>query len=124
MKWSLEKKFTFEAAHFLPHHDGKCKRVHGHSWVGWLRVEGKALKSSGPKVGMLLDYSALKSWLNPLVDTYLDHHFLNNTLPGENPTSEQVARWVHHRLSGLVPKSFRYWVTIEETCSSRCTYGP
>jgi 6-pyruvoyltetrahydropterin/6-carboxytetrahydropterin synthase len=34
------KEFRFEAAHRLPHHDGKCRRLHGrHSWVGRVYVE-------------------------------------------------------------------------------------
>ncbi|NES98612.1 MAG: 6-carboxytetrahydropterin synthase QueD, partial [Desertifilum sp. SIO1I2] len=37
-EWIIYKEFRFEAAHHLPHHDGKCRRLHGHSWVGRVQV--------------------------------------------------------------------------------------
>jgi 6-pyruvoyltetrahydropterin/6-carboxytetrahydropterin synthase len=55
-----------------------------------------------------------------MVEAHLDHHLLNESLDIESPTSEAVARWVyrHLRARGL-PLSA---VTIEETCTSVCTY--
>jgi 6-pyruvoyltetrahydropterin/6-carboxytetrahydropterin synthase len=121
-RWTLAKKFTFEAAHYLPHHDGKCRRLHGHSWVGYVYCQGSALQTEGSKQGMVLDYSTLKQYLNPLVDDYLDHHYLNDTTGIESPTSEQIAQWIYDRLQeaglpGLVA------VRIDETCTSRCVYS-
>jgi 6-pyruvoyltetrahydropterin/6-carboxytetrahydropterin synthase len=118
--FSLKKRFTFEAAHFLPHHDGKCKRLHGHSWVGWVEVEGKALQDSGPESGMVIDFGRLSCALKPLLDGFLDHHLLNETLGLVSPTAEAIARWVFEQLrEGGLPISS---VTIEETCTSVCTY--
>jgi 6-pyruvoyltetrahydropterin/6-carboxytetrahydropterin synthase len=122
--WVLEKKFTFEAAHKLPNHDGKCARLHGHSWVGVVRVVGTALKKVGPKSGMVMDYASIKSVLQPIIDEYLDHRYLNETLGKdadiENPTSEEIARWLYEKLWGIIPGVES--VTIEETCTSSCTY--
>jgi 6-pyruvoyltetrahydropterin/6-carboxytetrahydropterin synthase len=121
--WTLRKKFTFEAAHFLPDHDGKCQRMHGHSWVGWAVLEGETLQLRGPKAGMLVDYGDVSVVLKPMVDTYLDHYLLNDSLPGlKNPTSENVAKWVFNFLS---PKlALLRAVEIEETCTSACIYRP
>ena len=118
--FSLKKRFTFEAAHFLPHHDGKCKRLHGHSWVGWVEVQGNELRDSGPESGMVLDFGHLSCAVKPMVESFLDHHLLNETLGLESPTSEAIARWVfdHLRVGGLPITA----VTIEETCTSVCTY--
>lgn len=118
--YTLRKRFTFEAAHYLPHHLGKCQRLHGHSWVGWVEVEGTELQQSGPQSGMLLDYECLAQALRPLVDDQLDHYLLNDSLGMESPTSEAIAQWVFCRLreEGLPVSA----VTIEETCTSVCTY--
>ena len=48
----LEKEFSFEASHQLPLHDGKCARLHGHSWKGRIIIEGEELATTGPKSGM------------------------------------------------------------------------
>ena len=37
----IGKTFTFEAAHWLPHHPGKCWKLHGHTWT--VEVELKFL---------------------------------------------------------------------------------
>lgn len=120
--WTISKQFKFEAAHYLPHHDGQCQRLHGHSWVGYVYLSGKSLHSTGPKRGMVIDFSDVKTVLKPLVDGYLDHWFLNETTGLENPTSESIAQWIYDRLkpdlSALVA------VRIDETCTSSCIYAP
>lgn len=123
MKWTLAKEFKFEAAHYLPHHDGACRRLHGHSWVGWVYCQGDRLETDGAKQGMVIDYSDIKRYLKPLVDNYLDHHYLNETTGLPNPTSEALAQWIFDKLQevglpGLVA------VEIQETCTSRCIFTP
>ena len=117
----LHKDFRFEAAHQLVQHDGKCARMHGHSFRGTLIVAGPALKTTGPKTGMLIDYGDLSVALQPILEHNLDHHCLNQTLP-VYPTSENIARWVYEAL--VVPLPALVGVTIEETCTARCTYFP
>jgi len=117
----LSKMFRFEAAHFLPHHDGKCRRMHGHSWQATIVCEGYHLKHEGPKQGMLLDYGEISDAMEPIVDGALDHHLLNDTV-NANPTSEVVAVWIYFRLRDKLPGL--KGVIIEETCTSRCEYFP
>lgn len=83
-------------------------------------VAGAYLQESGPRSGMLVDYADISAAVKPLVEQYLDHHYLNETLPLANPTSECIARWVYERLSGM---GYLQGVEIEETCTSRCYYG-
>lgn len=118
--FTIRKRFTFEAAHALPRHQGKCRRMHGHSWVGWVEVEGDRLQESGPSAGMVMDFGDIAAAVAPMVEEHLDHYVLNESLDMESPTSEAVAQWVyrHLRARGL-PLSA---VTIEETCTSVCTY--
>lgn len=119
--WRIEKDFAFEAAHMLPRHDGKCKKLHGHSFKGRVGIASNGLVATGPKVGMVMDYSDIKTVLEPFVDTYLDHCYLNESTGLENPTSEELARWIYlyllDKLPGLV------YVTVFETCTSSCRYS-
>lgn len=122
----LEKKFRFEAAHRLPNHDGKCRRLHGHSWVGTVIVEAPHVRGSGPKDGMVVDFADLSALLRPLVEDYLDHHYLNESLEMASPTSERVAEWVFRRLGPVIHDPGRavrlVAVRIEETCTSAAEY--
>jgi 6-pyruvoyltetrahydropterin/6-carboxytetrahydropterin synthase len=120
--WTLEKAFSFEASHRLPHHGGKCSRLHGHSWKGRLVCSGDVLATEGSSAGMLVDYGTMSRAIEGIVETHLDHHHLNDTLELENPTSEEVARWIYQRVKAHLPTLVA--VIVEETCTSRCTYAP
>ena len=121
LRWTLTKEFTFEASHRLPRHDGKCARLHGHSWKMLVEVESPALCESGPKSGMVMDFGDIKAAVASLVESHLDHHYLNDTLELESPTSEKVAQWVFQAILPKLPNLRA--VTINETCTSACRYG-
>ena len=116
----LRKQFRFQASHKLPGHDGKCARLHGHSWIGYIEIQGEELIEGGAKAGMLLDYGDIGAVVKPIVDDYLDHWHLNDSTGLENPTSEEIARWMFEKLAVLSPIA----IIIEETCTSRCEYRP
>lgn len=125
-RWALEKQFKFEASHVLPNQGGKCARLHGHSWVMWVRVGGVALESHGEAAGMLMDFGELKQHIQPLVDSHLDHYHLNSTTGLPNPTSEALAEWLYDRIHTVLPMrpGVRLLsVRVEETCTSACTYS-
>ena len=114
------KEFTFEAAHRLPNVPAghKCARLHGHSF----RVEVHVQGSVDPSLGWVMDFGDIKTAFAPL-DKTLDHNYLNE-IPGlENPTSENLARWVWERLVVTLPGLSS--VVVRETCTSGCVYrGP
>lgn len=134
----LRKTFRFEASHILPRHPGKCHRLHGHSWVLHVYVEGEV----NPETGFVLDYALISEAVKPLVEA-LDHRHLGQwdsdpndahlakldwliDLPEENevpnlplnfyPSSENLAMWVGTQLKDL------NWskIALEETCTSHC----
>jgi 6-pyruvoyltetrahydropterin/6-carboxytetrahydropterin synthase len=117
MKTTIFKDFCFEAAHYLPYvsKEHKCRRLHGHSFLVRLEVEDKVQD----KTGWIMDYADLKLIFQPIYNR-LDHHFLNE-IPGlENPTSENLARWIWIQLKpNLLTLSA---VVIQETCTSGCIY--
>jgi len=120
-EWLIYKEFRFEAAHQLPHHDGKCRRLHGHSWIGRVYVKGNKLIEDGSKQGMLLDFDDIKKYLQPILTDFLDHHYLNETTGLLNPTSEAIAKWVFEKLEASSLPGL-YSVEIQETCTSGAQY--
>jgi 6-pyruvoyltetrahydropterin/6-carboxytetrahydropterin synthase len=113
----LFREFTIEAAHRLPNvpPGHKCARLHGHSFRIEVHVRGEV----DPHTGWVMDFAEVKSAFQPLFDR-LDHHYLNEVPGLENPTSENLARWVWTELRQRLPNLHR--VVIRETCTSGCVY--
>ena len=112
------KEFRFEAAHRLPNvPDGhKCARLHGHSFLIKVEVEGTV----GTDSGWVMDFSKIADAFNPIL-ARLDHHYLNE-IPGlENPTSEVLARWIWSELHPQLTELST--IEIRETCTSGCIYN-
>ena len=59
----------FSACHFIPRHE-KCSRLHGHSYIVRLRLEGDIGEE-----GMIMDFVVLKKKLREIIDE-LDHKTL------------------------------------------------
>ncbi|AKQ70774.1 6-carboxytetrahydropterin synthase [Myxococcus hansupus] len=111
------KEFTFEAAHRLPNvpPGHKCSRLHGHSY----RVEVHVRGPVGEQSGWVMDFSDIKESFEP-VRLKLDHYYLNEIEGLENPTSENLSRWIWKRLRPGLPLLSR--VVVRETCTSGCIY--
>src|SRR3954454_24686769 len=111
------REFTFEAAHRLPHvPDGhKCGRLHGHSY----RVEVHICGDVDHLTGMVLDFADIKAAFQPLQDR-LDHYYLNEVEGLDNPTSENLARWIWDHLKPALPLLSA--IVVYETCTSVCEY--
>ena len=109
--------FQVEAAHHLPHVPAghKCARIHGHSFRIEIQVSGEV----GEHSGWVMDFADLRAVFQPLYDQ-LDHHYLNEIEGLENPTSENLARWIWDQLRPSLPLLSK--VCINETCTSGCIY--
>lgn len=98
----IRKQFRFEAAHVLPHHLGKCGRLHGHSYRFEVVLDGP-LQTTGPAQGMVFDFDEISTVVKPAIVERLDHASLNDLMP--NPTAEHIALWIwkelEPRLRGL-----------------------
>ena len=111
------RKFSFDSAHSLPNvpEDHKCRRLHGHTFHVEVRVTGPV----GETTGWVMDFADLRRAFQPLYDQ-LDHHCLNDIDGLENPTSENLARWIWQKLKPELPQLSA--VEIRETCTSGCIY--
>jgi 6-pyruvoyltetrahydropterin/6-carboxytetrahydropterin synthase len=113
----IYKEFHFEAAHRLPNvpEGHKCARLHGHSFHVRLTLAGDV----DAHAGWVMDFADVKKVFSPLHDQ-LDHRYLNDIEGLENPTSENIARWIWQRLARDLPQLSS--VEIRETCTSGCVY--
>ena len=111
------KAFTLESAHRLPNVSAghKCARVHGHSFRVEIHVQGPV----DAHLGWVMDFADLKAAFQPLYQQ-LDHHYLNDVPGLENPTSENLARWIWQRLRPSLPQLSA--VVVHETCTSGARY--
>jgi 6-pyruvoyltetrahydropterin/6-carboxytetrahydropterin synthase len=115
----VAKSFTFEAAHRLQNHDGKCRGLHGHSYQVEVEVGGPSLVQAGSMQGMVVDFGVLSGWWRVL-ETSLDHCTLLeysdplvNVLVGyarvtqfkNPPTAEHLAHYVREDLQANLSKS-------------------
>lgn len=137
---TVTKEFKFEAAHRLLNYEGKCKNLHGHSWVVYLKV---GLKSSElNKIGMVFDFGdfkPMKEWIDQSLDHSLiisneDEELLDFNLSrghstfvtNGNPTSEVLTEIIFNYALHLLklPSHLELIeVRIKETCTSEASYG-
>lgn len=126
MKIYISKRVTFESAHFLPLHKGKCKNLHGHRWELVVQVYSDSTELID---GMVMDYTELKEILQTSVINIFDHKCLNDILPREmNPTSENIAHFIYNVLTDLLYQVTKgrvklSKVILKETENSECLIG-
>lgn len=116
---TVGKQFTFHAAHQLPHHNGQCRDLHGHTYKLEVAVTGKVSDPDGASdEGMVIDFADIKAVYKEYIEPLVEHKFLNDTLFNHVPTTliednegdppvagavlpcalttcENIARWIH-----------------------------
>lgn len=113
------QRFHFDMAHRLMKHEGKCRFLHGHSYVAEVEFQTVDLNDSQ----MALDFAEVKRIAGEWIDRFWDHSVLLNkedpllkgicdTLPEMlsrvqtvegDPTAENMAR----RLAGVIQERIK-----------------
>lgn len=101
--YELTIRTRFAAAHLLRDYDGPCARLHGHTWQVEAVFQGRRLDQNG----MLVDFKELKNCVHQVI-AELDHQNLNSLEAFKehgvnNPTAENLARYIYHRLQSIFP---------------------
>ena len=121
---TIQKTVSFDAAHFLPRHDGKCRGLHGHTYSVTAIVSGRII-NTGPKTGLIMDYHDLGDIMKKHIGV-LDHRVLNDIF--ENPTSELMAVELYKLMAPEVMAEScdrrLVAVRVSETPSSTAEYRP
>jgi len=113
----IYKVFKFDAAHHLTCVSAghKCAKLHGHSFRVEIHLRGPA----DSRTGWVMDFADITAAFEPILDQ-LDHKNLNN-IPGlENPTSENLCRWIWQRLQSALPQLCK--IIVQESPESGCIY--
>jgi len=121
--WTLNTEFTFDSAHFIEGYDGKCGRMHGHTYR--VRIAAKSHKLNPSKYldspDMVCDFKELKWAARDRDKGGLDHSVLNEQLPMLT-TAERIAEYIHKETSKRIPDGIELKVTIWETDNSWVEY--
>ena len=121
---NITKQFTFDSAHQLVGHNGKCANLHGHTYKLEIELCGVAETEEGSSQGMVVDFSDVKAVAKPLISK-MDHAAL---LQGNEPilnaidtkriifgfrtTAENMAKFIFIALATKLPVSkIRLWET-------------
>ncbi len=133
----LTRRFTFDAAHRIVGHPGKCSYLHGHTYHLEVPVRATRLNS----LGMDIDFDDLRTLVRKAVLDRWDHAtLLAETDPlvyaiagvqadrpekvvcfKDNPTAESLTRQAWEAIRPVLPANLQLFrVKIEETsqCSS------
>ena len=115
---SVTKTFEFEAAHRLPHYEGPCQNIHGHSYKLEVEISG-LVQYKGGEEGMIVDFVFLKQIVKERVVDKLDHKYLNDILP--TPTAENLVLWIYDQIMGWpflnqAVARIRLWETSTSYC--------
>lgn len=117
---TIAKRFTFDAAHFLPTvPDGhKCRRMHGHTYEVEFQFSGTTA-DNGFCAG--IDYADIATaWAK--IHAVIDHRELNQ-IPGlEVPSTENLVVWIITALYVLDPNLGDYLraVKVSESSTTWC----
>ena len=90
--------------------------MHGHSYHIRITIEGEV----DPETGWIMDFDVISQAFDPLLQQ-LDHYYLNDIEGLENPTSENLCRWIWTRLKPALPELTE--VEVRETCDAGCRYS-
>lgn len=91
---TIGKRFTFDAAHFLPcmpelH---KCRGMHGHTYEVEIQLHGEPDAN-----GILVDYDDIAKAWEP-IHAMIDHKILNEVPGLKNPSTEVLVFWIYDQL--------------------------
>jgi 6-pyruvoyltetrahydropterin/6-carboxytetrahydropterin synthase len=135
----ITKIFRFEMAHALWNYEGKCKNIHGHSYILYVTLSGNPVNDIGhPEDGMLMDFGKLKKLIKHSVTDEFDHAFVvnenspqacdmsNTALPFENikkvkfqPTSENLIAHFAQKIQLILPQGTKlHSLKLSETDTS------
>lgn len=89
---TIARTFSLEMAHVLENHPGKCRNIHGHSYVMEVELSGALCKQKGhPAEGMLMDYKDLKTLVHQEILEPFDHALLVHKEAALAPVVSQSA---------------------------------
>ena len=137
MNYAVTRRLEFDAAHRVLGHQGKCRHLHGHRYSIEVMVEDKELDS----LGMVVDFSDIKTILGRWIDENLDHNVILNGddflvellresklerdpfVMDDNPTAENIAKLIFDQAKNLLEHLSIVNVRVFETPNCWADYN-
>ncbi len=90
------RNFRFHAARHLPNLEDShiCKKIHGHTFNLTIHVNGNV----DSKTGFVIDFFDIDTVVNSHLLPIIDHKLLNDIPDLDNPTSENLCKWIWEAL--------------------------
>jgi 6-pyruvoyltetrahydropterin/6-carboxytetrahydropterin synthase len=121
--WTLHTEFKFDAAHYIDGYDGKCGRMHGHTYKVHISAKSHKLNPSKylKSADMVCDFKELKCAASDGKKGGLDHTVLNESIPVAT-TAERIAEYIYKETMARIPADIELKVTVWETDTSWVEY--
>jgi len=121
--WTLHTEFKFDAAHYIDGYDGKCGRMHGHTYKVHMKAKSHKLNPSAylKTSDMVCDFKELKWAAKDSERGGFDHGVLNDLMQ-EITTAERIAEYIHQETKKRIPSGIELEVTVWETETSWVSY--
>jgi len=119
---TIRAEVDFDSSHRLPDYQGRCQRLHGHTWKIVAEAVFEGERANQLNDGILLDLAVLKQALRGVVEP-LDHYHLNDVMDEafQPPTAEHIGLHIAGamvaRLTeiGVSPAPHRLRIEVWET---------
>ena len=113
-QYYVSKRMEIAGAHNLQlPYKSKCTQVHGHNWIVTVHCVANRLTS----YGMVVDFTKVKEAIHDV----LDHSYINEVIE-DNPTAENMAKWICDRVTELCRYGCCYKVEVQESEGNVATY--
>lgn len=112
---AVTKEITFDCAHMLSGHRGKCANLHGHTYKVQVAIVGVPKHDKGSDCGMVLDFGDLKEVLQDHIVNVYDHAVIFSAEPFRNEAEEELLDWARRN-------KMRYHIMNGRTTSETMAY--
>jgi len=97
----ITQEFGFDAAHYLPVGGAENRELHGHSFYVEVTLRGEPSAA-----GVLRDFGDVDRALG-IIRERLDHRLLNDVEGLDQPTLENLARYIFRQAKAALPEVVR-----------------
>ena len=92
----ITRRLEFDAGHRIPSHNSQCKHLHGHRYALEITLSGDIIQAVGsPELGMVMDFSQVKTIAMQQVVAAWDHAFL--AYRGDTPVANFLQSLPDHK---------------------------
>ena len=114
------RSFRIHASRFLPKLSDNhiCKKMHGHTFNIKVSVKGDINQNDG----FVIDFYDIDKIFKKHIHQHIDHTILNDAVGLENPTSENLCKWIWNNLEAHLKNL--YEIEVSEDHGTGIIYRP